>query len=75
MCEKDEISLKEDSFKYNRFYSLILFCNKKVTILTNSSISLSPRSNRSSLESWESDSGKDLSKFSLNSNDCNASKL
>lgn len=48
---------------------------KNSIALTNSSISLSPRSNRSSLKSWESDSGKVLSKFSLNSSDCNASKL
>nr|CAD7569590.1 unnamed protein product [Timema californicum] len=43
--------------------------------LPDSSISLSPRSSLSSLESWERDSGRVLRRFSRSSSDCKLVKL
>jgi hypothetical protein len=45
------------------------------TLLTNSSISLSPRSSLSSLDSWDKDSGRDFNRFSRSSRDCRQVRL
>lgn len=63
----------------NYYFNYKLYINncyeKKISINTSSSMSLSPRSSRSSFVSCDNDSGNDLRRFSLNSNDCNDSKL
>jgi len=45
------------------------------TLLTSSSISLSPRSSLSSLDSWDKDSGRDFNRFSRSSKDCRQVRL
>lgn len=60
---------------YTLLYKNLKLCRFKqfrIPLLTNSSISLSPRSSLSNLVSDASDAGNSLSKFSRNSNEVSA---